>query len=986
MKRDIYSSIIHLSIANSLLLISASALADVMLHADGVTKTTSDTSYTHSYVNPIGDYSAYFALSAVNGGQIFANNVNVTANGNLAGGILASGGSFFYFDGGSITTDGINANTSPVFLNAGSSATIKNANITSYKSAWTVASESADTIRLENSSVHAKGNDSKGIFISCQTGPCSTSDTKLHLNSVLITAQGTNSYGILSEVGSRIWANDLNIVTTNNDSQGIMTTGKGSILDMDGVSISTSCTTLCYGAFIGKNEQLKLRNFNINLNVDNTQLPATNYIPTAYLMSGSSLDMENSSISTKGNSAWGLSISNGSSVNMRNVDLTTSGIYGLGMYFLAQVSADARNVNIDTTGDLSTALKASTFSKVDFQQANIKTAGSGSDAVFVENNSDINISSSTISTIGNDSHGLKIFGLYSGLDGGSISLSNSSLLTSGLNSSAIFSNVAYGNDANYKINDTALRSERAAAIQANGDGHLDVALKNSVIESGIEKLFITSSSAGTSSLSADNSRLKGNISVSSPSFDADFYLTNNSLWKGTGDGIDTMSLKNSLWLMTGDSNVRNLVLNGSDVSFDHANGIFKTLTTNTLNGNGRFLMNTDIAGLKGDLLVVKAADMASGTHQLVIADSGKEPANGNDRLMVVDTNGGDAKFDLYGDHVDAGVYQYGLLKDGNDWFLARSGGGSPKTLSNGANAAVAAQSAGAYLWRAQMDTLLKRLGELRLGENGDGNGDGAWVRGISKQFNFSENSSRAFTQNISGIEFGLDKAIQLDKAKVYLGVMAGNANTKLNYGDNVSGKTDSTMFGGYATYLADNGYYIDAVLKYSQFHNNIKYANNIGTPVKSSYKTPSIGESIEFGKRIKLENDWFIEPQFQVTTSHIQGGQYTNSNGLQVKANDVNYFDTRVGSIFGRSLTLDSGMKAQPYVKASYIDEHSDSSQVIVNGVKLNSNLPGDRLEVGLGGILQINEKSKVSLDIEYSKGKYVEEPLGLTVGYRYLW
>ena len=60
--------------------------------------------------------------------------------------------------------------------------------------------------------------------------------------------------------------------------------------------------------------------------------------------------------------------------------------------------------------------------------------------------------------------------------------------------------------------------------------------------------------------------------------------------------------------------------------------------------------------------------------------------------------------------------------------------------------------------------------------------------------------------------------------------------------------------------------------------------------------------------------------------------QYAASNGLRVKSDDLDSLQSRVGSLFGRSLELSNGMKAQPYVKASYITEHAGSSKVSVNG------------------------------------------------------
>lgn len=480
----------------------------------------------------------------------------------------------------------------------------------------------------------------------------------------------------------------------------------------------------------------------------------------------------------------------------------------------------------------------------------------------------------------------------------------------------------------------------------------------------------------------------------------------------------------------GVNTVDSLTLNGGRLAFaPGSDGTFKTLTVNALSGSGSILMNTDIANQRDDLLIVQGAGMASGDHTLIVGDSGHEPTTSDGRLLLVDTNGGSAKFALYGGHVDAGAFRYTLRQQGDDWVLA-SGGAipvdpvtpvdpetpvdpgnpvepvtpvdpvnpvdpvgpvtppprpidpAPENLSKGANAAIAAHTAGASLWNAQMNALVKRLGELRMGVD-DG---GLWTRAIGKRFDVSEHSSRAYSQDVSGLEIGADKAFAVDSGKIYVGGMVGTARSDLDFGEGASGDIDSRMFGIYATYLNDNGVYVDSVLKYSRFDTDIKTPNNLGQAVKGSYSTNGVGADIEVGKRINLKDGWFVEPQLEITATRTQGASYTASNGLRVKSDDLDSLQSRVGSLFGRSLELSNGMKAQPYVKASYITEHAGSSKVSVNGSKLDAELPGNRVELGFGGVLQVSEKSKISLDAEYAKGNGIEQPFGVSLGYRYLW
>lgn len=453
--------------------------------------------------------------------------------------------------------------------------------------------------------------------------------------------------------------------------------------------------------------------------------------------------------------------------------------------------------------------------------------------------------------------------------------------------------------------------------------------------------------------------------------------------------------------------VDSLTLNGGRLAFvPSTDGSFKTFTVNALSGSGTIALNSDIASGHNDVLQVQGAGLASGDHTLIVGDSGHEPATSDGRLLLVGTQGGDAKFGLLGGHVDAGAFRYTLRHEGDDWVLASAGAVPPTPvdpeepeaplkptrpvdppasgLSKGANAAIAAHTAGASLWSAQMNALVKRLGELRMGQD-DG---GVWTRAIGKRFDVSEHSSRAYRQDITGLEVGADKAVALDSGKVYLGGMVGTARSDLDFGEGASGTIDSRMFGVYATYLHDSGVYVDSVLKYSHFDHDIKTPTNLGASVKGDYSTHGVGADIEVGKHIALKDGWFVEPQLEITATRTQGASYTASNGLRVKSDDFDSLQSRVGSLFGRSLTLSNGMQAQPYVKASYVTEHAGTSKVSVNGNRnrLDAQLPGNRVEVGFGGVLQVSEKSKISLDAEYAKGNGIEQPFGLNLGYRYLW
>ncbi|WP_165939590.1 autotransporter outer membrane beta-barrel domain-containing protein [Pseudomonas vancouverensis] len=592
--------------------------------------------------------------------------------------------------------------------------------------------------------------------------------------------------------------------------------------------------------------------------------------------------------------------------------------------------------------------------------------------------------------------------------GGTVTVDGGSIVAQ--NNGVTFRGTAASQTNTLAVQNSRLANTDGIALTVTGKGAANMTFTNSRIDSGAGGLLDASGGSQTMFALNDHSQATGDVAVAGDT-QVDMALDNGSQWQGAGNGINNLSLtQGSTWHMTGDSSVNNLSLSASTVQFEHTpGGDFKTLTVDgDLTGNGNFAMNTDLSTQQGDLLRVNG--QTSGSHTLLIADSGVEPSAGGQQLMVVNGHGGDGAFALQGEHVDVGAFRYDLKKSADNWYLVNSAvvdptlpvdpgtptepgnpgspgnppviDPNPGNLSNGANAAVAAQSAAASLWNAQMNALVKRLGDLRMGKD-DG---GVWARGIGKSYKVDGGSSRGYDQNVTGLEIGADKAIPVQGGKVYLGAMVGSAHSDLDFGAGSSGDVDSKMGGVYATWIDDSGLYLDSVLKYSHFDNDIKSVTNVGEAVKGSDSTHGLGMDVEVGKRYNLEKGWFVEPQLELTAIKSQGSKYTTSNGLKVKSDDIDSLQSRVGALFGRNIHLDNGMQAQPYLKASYVTEHAGASDVNVNGYKLKADLPGNRAEVGFGTILQVSEHSKISLDAEYSKGHDIEEPYGINVGYRYLW
>ncbi|WP_242485788.1 autotransporter outer membrane beta-barrel domain-containing protein [Pseudomonas sp. TH41] len=305
-----------------------------------------------------------------------------------------------------------------------------------------------------------------------------------------------------------------------------------------------------------------------------------------------------------------------------------------------------------------------------------------------------------------------------------------------------------------------------------------------------------------------------------------------------------------------------------------------------------------------------------------------------------------------------------------------------QTLSKGANAAVASPAASAALISAQMSATTGHFGELRSGKDQGG----LWTRGYGTEQHLNTGASRAFHQQVEGMELGADKALPFASGTLYVGGLIGQGQGRQQFGEASKGTLDSTTLGGYASYLDNSGLYIDGALKYSRLDNEIDITSNLGDKVKARHKNHAVSTDVQVGKHIDLGRGWFVEPQAGLQMTRISRGHYTASNGLEVEQDAMNSVQSRVGGMFGRHLELGNGLAVKPYAKSAWITEHAGDSTVAVNGTKLDSRLPGSRVEVGGGVQVTAADKHNFFVEGGYTKGSDIEQPWAVTVGYGYNW
>ena len=538
-------------------------------------------------------------------------------------------------------------------------------------------------------------------------------------------------------------------------------------------------------------------------------------------------------------------------------------------------------------------------------------------------------------------------------------------------------------------------------LTENINSHFSATFNNSTINGGMlasgenVKFNDTESITENIQLTFNNSTVSGVTTTDSNSV-LNLNL-NNSNWTTKAftdeDGVVQTTILTNLALNNGVVNLAN----------DNYQGI---IVRGNLTGSGTFNLNTNIAENKSDKIVVKGT--AEGNHKIGVTNQGANVAN--EKVTLVETNGGNAAFSLTNpnNRVDLGAYQYFLTKEGNNWVLANSQKVLDSTssvessnvttntessnstlpsrsvatsnsaatnfsslphnalLSDLANAQVSLRQAQLLLVEDDLSGIHQRLGEVKNGEKGN-----VWVRNVNSRqklaaLSTGESETSGFKQNVHRVQVGADAAVT-DNLRVGGFVGRSQANVDFNgyYGD---GKVRSNSVGLYAAYLADNGIYVDNIVKYSRLQ-----ANSVHTE-KRHYNAYTI--SSELGKRFSLANDWTITPQAQLAWTHISSQENEDS---------LSSVYSRIGLRVAKGFALSNSWNLQPYAGVNAITSKNRSSKIHYTNSALDVASSRGRFESAVG----LNAgfaNHRFGLEVSHADGKNFDKPYAIQANYRYSW
>ncbi|TNV21703.1 transporter [Buttiauxella sp. B2] len=337
----------------------------------------------------------------------------------------------------------------------------------------------------------------------------------------------------------------------------------------------------------------------------------------------------------------------------------------------------------------------------------------------------------------------------------------------------------------------------------------------------------------------------------------------------------------------------------------HSPGVADRLVINGGAATGRTLLDIDVSQLgeqtEGDgIAVVEAINGATTTAQTTK----------------------DA-FTIGADHLEAGAWEYRLFAgnsqgQGEDWFLRASYRPEVPIFNTVASTVRQADL-------AVLGTLHQRVGDEQPWNTtvAQDNDQRFWARYITQSTHQSFNDatgSQADSQ-INGMQIGFDLYVDEDwRAGMYTSIVDDDTSVQGansgGYGTAGYNSTLSVYVGGYATYTAQSGFYVDNVLQYGNHSIDLKNAQNQNTysPDGNSFiASVETGYPILFG-----DTTWFIEPQAQLIWQHsdfdsviLEGDAKTRAS---IDADDA--IIGRIGARLGAEYETNVG-KVKPYVRVN---------------------------------------------------------------------
>ena len=295
-------------------------------------------------------------------------------------------------------------------------------------------------------------------------------------------------------------------------------------------------------------------------------------------------------------------------------------------------------------------------------------------------------------------------------------------------------------------------------------------------------------------------------------------------------------------------------------------------------------------------------------------------------------------------------------------------------LVSGAKSALAASM---MQMKADTNDLQRRLGDVRL--NSDKHG--VWGKYIGGKSKITDDAYVNQTYNMAQVGYDtLRGDWTVGGALLY-----GTSNNDYALGSG-SGKT-----AGLAVYGAKqfkDGRYVDVIGKVNRLKNDFTVRNTLGTTLSGDYRNTGASLSVEYGKRIKKNNGFYIDPNAELTFSRLSGESFearTNTGStVHIDSDAVNSVIGRIGVGIGKE-----SKNSNVFLKAALAHEFSGKMNATYSmtgepttGSEVN--LKDTWLDLELGGSWSVRPNTYVYGTFTKNFGAIVDNSYRIDAGIRH--
>ena len=233
---------------------------------------------------------------------------------------------------------------------------------------------------------------------------------------------------------------------------------------------------------------------------------------------------------------------------------------------------------------------------------------------------------------------------------------------------------------------------------------------------------------------------------------------------------------------------------------------------------------------------------------------------------------------------------------------------SESEIVSGAKSALASS---VMQMRADTNDLQRRLGDVRLNSDSQG----VWGKYIGGKSKITD--SAYVNQNYNMAQFGYDTK----RGNWIIGgaFLYGTNNSDYTLGSG-SGKTAGLAI--YGAKQFNDGRYLDIIAKGNRLKNDFTVHNSLGTSLSGDYRNTGASLSLEYGKRIKRDNGFYIDPSAELIFSRLSGESFdarTNTGStVHINSDAVNSAIGRLGIGIGKE-----AKNSNVFLKAALAHEFS---------------------------------------------------------------